>query len=158
MNTETGNRLTSTGLLILRLGIGGFFLTHGWGKLQMLLDGQAEQFGRHLGLNPQISLGLMVFAEFVCSILIMLGLATRLACIPPIIGMAVAVLTVHAADPWAMNQAGSSKEPALHFLIVFLALLCTGPGCFSLDALFCRKCCKTCEPSSKTPAPPPTYG
>jgi hypothetical protein len=36
---------TSIGLLILRVGIGGYLLTHGRGKLQMLLSGVTTSSG-----------------------------------------------------------------------------------------------------------------
>lgn len=126
---------TSLGLLLLRLGLGGFMLSHGWGKLQMLLAGDFDNFGDPLGMGKPVSLVLAVGAEVGCSLLVMLGLLTRLAAIPVVITMAVAALIVHANDPLTMTGPGSSKEPALLFLIPFLALVCTGAGKFSLDAL-----------------------
>ncbi len=131
--------LTSLGLLILRLGIGGFMLSHGWGKAQMLINGQADKFGDPIGLGSALSLILMVIAEFVCAILVMIGFATRLAAIPVVIGMAVAAFKVHANDPWTMQGGGGSKEPALLFLIPFLALVFTGAGKFSVDGLIWRR-------------------
>jgi len=46
----------------------------------------------------------------------------------------VAAVAVNGADPWMMG-AGRSKEPALLYLVPFLALVFTGPGRFSIDAL-----------------------
>ena len=65
----------STGLLILRLGIGALMLTHGWGKLQMLLGG--AEFHDPIGWGGKVSLVMIVFAEFVCAIMIMAGFFTR---------------------------------------------------------------------------------
>ncbi len=45
---ELGNSL---GLLVLRLGTGGYMLTHGWGKLQMVLAGDFDKFGDPIGLG-----------------------------------------------------------------------------------------------------------
>lgn len=134
----------STGLLILRLGIGAYMLTHGWGKLQMLLGGQYDKFPDPIGFGAAVSLVLIVLAEFVCAILVMAGFATRLATIPVVIGMAVAALWAHGSDPWTAAEAAAinspkSKEPAILFLICFLALLFTGPGKFSIDGLFWRR-------------------
>ena len=134
---------TSIGLLLLRLGAGGFMITHGWGKVQMVLEGTAEkiaQFGdpTRLGLPPMVNLSLAALAEFFCAILVAVGFATRLAAIPPAITMAVAAFLVHAADPWTMGE-GASKEPALLFLSAFLALFFTGPGQFSIDASLKRR-------------------
>lgn len=135
---------SSIGLLILRLGVGGYMLTHGWGKVQMLLAGDFEQFGDPIGLGSVPSLVLVAGAEFLGALLVVLGLAARLAAVPVVIVMAVAAFVVHSGDPWTMERAAmlffsgeskswASKEPALLFLIPFLALVFTGPGRLSLD-------------------------
>jgi putative oxidoreductase len=140
---------TSVGLLILRLGVGGFLLTHGWGKVQMLRAGQFEMMGDPIGLGSRLSLVLIVFAEFVCSLLVMAGLATRLAALPVAFAMGVAAFVAHGRDPWTMEGAAKlffagqtkmmlAKEPALIFLVVFLALAFTGAGRFSVDAVIRR--------------------
>ena len=124
---------TSAGLLILRLGVGGYLLTHGFGKLQMLMAGGT--FADPIGLGGRASLVLITGAEFLCAILVMLGLATRLAAFPVVFAMAVAAFVVHGGDPWTMQPRGASKEPAMLYLFPFLALIFTGPGRFSVDAL-----------------------
>jgi putative oxidoreductase len=140
LKTPRHDLVTSTGLLILRLGMGGFMAAHGWGKVPMLTAGEFEKFGDPIGLGNALSLILVVFAEFVCALLVMAGLATRLAAVPIVVTMAVAAFVVHRADPWTMLQAaGASKEPALLFLTAFLTVMFTGAGRFSLDAvLFSR--------------------
>jgi putative oxidoreductase len=125
---------TSIGLLILRLGFGGYMISHGWRKLQMLLAGDFDKFGDPIGLGSAASLVLIVMAEVVCAVLVTIGLATRLAALPTAIAMGVAAFVVHANDPWTLG-AGASKEPALLFLTAFLTLFFTGAGKFSLDAL-----------------------
>jgi putative oxidoreductase len=136
---------SSVGLLILRLGVGGYMLSHGWGKLQMMLSGDFEKFGDPIGLGSGLSLVLVTLAEFLCALLVMFGLATRLATLPVVIAMAVAAFVAHGGDPWSSEQAAmlfmageakswASKEPALMFLAVFLALMFTGAGMFSFDA------------------------
>jgi putative oxidoreductase len=93
---------------------------------------------------------LVVLAEFFCALLVMLGCATRLAAVPVVASMAVAAFVAHAGDPWSSETAvkaffagesktWSSKEPALLFLIPFLALVFTGAGRFSIDALIWRR-------------------
>jgi putative oxidoreductase len=146
MEAERKEMSVSIGLLFLRLGIGGYLITHGWGKLQMLLAGGAEKFGDPIGLGSTLSLALVTTSEFLCALLIILGLATRLAAVPVVISMAVAAFVIHAGDPWTMEAAANaffsgasktwfSKEPALLYLIPFLSLVFTGGGKISLDGL-----------------------
>jgi putative oxidoreductase len=137
---------SSIGLLILRLGIGGFMLSHGWSKLQMLLAGDFDKFGDPIGLGSSLSLVLIVMAELVSPLLVIVGLAARFAAALSVIAMGVAAFVVHGSDPWSMETAAklfmsgeakswASKEPALLYLIPFLALVFTGAGRFSLDRL-----------------------
>ena len=121
------------GLLILRLGIGGFILfAHGWGKLAGFGD-LAGKFPDPIGLGSTTSLVLAVFAEALCGLLIMIGLGTRFAAVPLLITMLVAAFVVHADDPWA------KKEFALLYAIPFLTLIFTGGGRFALDSVIRRK-------------------
>jgi putative oxidoreductase len=131
-STKVGKFNLNLGLLILRLSAGGFMLTHGYPKLQRIISGEMR-FGDPLGLGPEVSLVLAVFAEFFCAILVMLGLGTRLATIPLIVTMAVAAFIAHGADPF------SRKEMALLYLVSFLVLLLTGGGKFSVDYFLNRK-------------------
>lgn len=146
MEARRHDAATSIGLLVLRLGVGGYLATHGWGKVQMVFAGDFDQFGDPIGLGSGLSLVLVAIAEFVCSLLVVAGLATRFAAVPVVISMAVAAFVAHGADPWTMErgyvlyQAGTaetwfSKEPALLYLVPFLALAFTGAGRYSLDAL-----------------------
>lgn len=114
-------------VLILRMVGGGFMLTHGVGKLEKLMAGGEIKFADPFGIGPAPSLALAVFAEVVCSVLLILGLGTRLASIPLIITMAVAAFIAHADDPFAQ------KEKALLFLAIYLVLLLVGSGKYSAD-------------------------
>lgn len=118
----------SIGLLVLRIGMGAMMLTHGYPKLINILDGNM-QFGDPIGWGAEISLILTMFAEFLCAILVILGLYTRIAVLPLIITMATAAFIVHGADPLA------TQEKALLYLIAFTALLITGGGKYSVDSL-----------------------
>jgi putative oxidoreductase len=139
MTTQARDVLNSIGLLILRLGVGGYLLTHGWGKLQMVMEGNFDAFADPLGLGKTLSLYLVTGAEFGCSLLVMVGFLTRLAAVPVVIAMGVAAFVAHANDPWTMGQGPMSKEPALLFLIPFLVLVFTGAGRFSIDGLIWRQ-------------------
>ena len=149
MDARRQELTNSVGLLILRVGVGGYMATHGWGKVQMLLAGEAEKMGDPIGIGSWPSLALVALAEFVCALLVVVGLGTRLAAIPPAIAMAVAAFVAHGKDPWTMGEAFRlfmegqtkfpvSKEPALMFMVPFLAMVFTGAGRFSLDAMVRR--------------------
>lgn len=124
----------SAGLLILRLATGlTMAVAHGYPKLGRLLGEAPVRFADPFGLGPTPSLVLATFGELVCGILIALGLGTRLAAIPFAFTMLVAIFHAHWDDPW------SDKEHAFLFLVPALALILTGPGRFSIDALLAKR-------------------
>jgi putative oxidoreductase len=116
-------------LLIVRVAIGCFMLTHGIGKFENLFSGEEIKFGDPIGIGKHASLALTVFAEFFCSILIILGLATRLAVIPLIVTMVTAAFVIH------VTQGFAKQEMALLYLLVYIILFVTGSGKYSLDRL-----------------------
>ena len=126
-NTNFSTSQVDLALLILRVGVGILMLTHGIPKLQMLFSGGEIQFPGVMGLTPSISLALTVFAEVVCSVLLIIGLGTRWASIPLIVTMLVAVLLVHGSDPFA------NQEPGLLYLFLYLPLFILGSGKYSVD-------------------------
>lgn len=132
-NSGSNSTQLSIALLIIRLAIGSFMLTHGVGKLMMLLADGPVQFADPIGIGMTASLVMAVFAEFACSILIILGFGTRLATLPLLFTMFVAVTVVHAADPFAV------KELAALYGVVYLILSITGAGKYSLDYYIGRK-------------------
>ena len=115
------------GLLMLRVIAAIFIIVHGYPKFLMLFSGEPVQFADFMGLGPTVSLALSAFAEFLCAIFVLIGLFTRLAAIPLVINMSVAVFYAHANDPFDV------KEKALLFLLIFLFLLLTGAGKYSVD-------------------------
>lgn len=121
------------GLLIFRLGISGLMLTHGFPKLIRLFGSEPIVFRDPLGFGEVTTFTLAVIAEFVCSILVILGLGTRLAVIPLILTMAVVAFIVHVPDGF------SSQELPLLFLFGYILLFFTGSGKFSLDWYFLSK-------------------
>ncbi|AZA54759.1 DoxX family protein [Chryseobacterium sp. G0201] len=114
-------------LLIVRVFIGFAMLSHGFPKLQMLLEGGDIKFFDFLGLGSKISLVLTVAAEFACSILLILGLFTRISLGFLIFTMIIAGFVVHGSDPF------EKKELSLIYLSVYLLLMAYGAGKFSVD-------------------------
>jgi len=133
-NRTVTNSEASAGLLILRLGFGLMMaFGHGLGKLTGFGE-RATEFSDPLGVGSTMSMALVVFAEFFCSLAVVLGFATRAAVVPLAITMLVAVLVIHGDDPW------KKQEFAMLYLVPYLTLLLTGPGRYSLDqVLFGKK-------------------
>jgi len=121
--------LISLGLLVLRIGAGAMMaIPHGWPKLTGYAE-RSSNFPDPLGVGSPVSLALVVFAELGCSILVAMGFFTRLACVPVIVTMAVAATVIHGGDPWG------DKELAVCYSLLFLVIMITGPGTFSIDGM-----------------------
>ncbi len=122
-------RLREVGLLIFRVGVGGLMLTHhGIRKVDLLLRGRSEVLSDiPFGFGPDAWLGWLVFAEFGCTILLVLGLMTRLAAIPLILSSMATVFVIHSKNPWG-------QELELVYLIGFVAVLLLGAGEYSVEA------------------------
>lgn len=118
------------GLLFLRLS-GALFLlkVHGLPKLldySRQVQGIEDPF--HLGAN--LTLTLAIFAEVICPLFIAVGLLARLACLPVLFLLGVALWVVH--PQWSLEQG----QFGWLLLIIFTTLLIAGPGRFALNARF----------------------
>lgn len=115
-------------LLLLRLSMGGLMIPHGYKKL-MNFAAKSSTFADPFHIGGPLSMSLTIFAEFFCAGLILIGLMTRLATIPLIIAMSVALFYSHNGEMF-----GEGEKAAL-FLAGYIALLFTGPGKLSTDKL-----------------------
>ena len=121
----------NTAILLLRLVFGILMASHGYDKLTHF-DQYSKEFMDFMGLGKSVSLSLTIFAEFFCSLLVCLGLFTRLATIPLIIGMSVVVFKVAGGDVFGHGETGAM------YLGAFLVLLIVGPGRISVDSLISK--------------------
>ena len=120
-------------LFIMRVAVAIFMLSHGMGKLSKLTGPEPIAFADPFGMGETTSLALTVFAEVVCSLLLLFGLATKIATLPLIITMLTAVFVIHLHDPF------SKKELGLFYLLIYLILLVAGPGKYSVDNWIYKK-------------------
>ena len=120
-------------LLVLRVGISLLMLTHGIPKLFTLFGGEEIQFFDPYGLGGEASLTLAVIAEFICSLLLILGLGTRLAVIPLMVTMLTATFVIHIDDSF------TRQELPLLYLLVYTVLLITGAGKYALDFYWIKR-------------------
>lgn len=121
---------TSLAIFLLRVALGAqMLLGHGWGKL-MSFSEKAATFPDPLGVGHTTSMALAVFGEVVCMSLLIVGAFTRLAALGGAVTMAVAFLLVHGGKLSGANNG----EMAFLYLVGFVAIFLTGPGCLSVDA------------------------
>ncbi|WP_370649956.1 DoxX family protein [Leclercia sp. G3L] len=114
-----------------RIDLGLFFLRIAGSLLLLYVHGLPKivHFSEELtriedpfGFGPYFSLIPAIVAEVICPILILFGVATRLACVPIVAVLLVAMLVVHPGWSIAEGQFGWL------LLIIFTTLAITGPG------------------------------
>lgn len=131
-STKIAPKLLSTGLLLLRISLGGLMIAnHGWMKI-IKYEILKTDFYNFLGFGSNISLILAIIAEILCSILLIFGLYSRLALLPLIVTMLVAI----GSHGW---QIFGEAELGFIYLIGFIFLFLVGPGEKSIDARMSRK-------------------
>jgi len=129
LTTSCTNTSFNIAALIMRLTFGSMiFLTHGLSKLKNF-GKLSETFPDPFNLGHQPSLMLVLFAEVFCSFFVVIGLFTRLAVIPMLITMLVAVFVV------SKGQSLVSMEKAVLYMGAFTCILFVGSGKYSLDGV-----------------------
>jgi putative oxidoreductase len=121
------------GKLLLRLAVGGLMLFHGVYKIMHGIGGiQGMLAGR--GWPGYIAYGLYV-AEILAPILIIIGLRARLAALVVALDMVVAIWLAHAANLFAIKEAGGAWaiEIEVFYLLASLAIFFAGGGAYSVS-------------------------
>jgi putative oxidoreductase len=127
--------LTWLAPLLARVTVGWVFATTGWGKLNNLQ--KVIDYFSDLGIPyPQIQAPFASANEFVCGVLVLLGLATRVASIPLIVVMLVAIRTAQWENVDSIAALLGLVEWS--YIVIFAWLAIAGPGPVSLDALIAR--------------------
>jgi uncharacterized membrane protein YphA (DoxX/SURF4 family) len=128
-------------VLLIRLMVGGVFLSEG---IQKFLFSDAVGVGRFVKIGipaPEVMAPFVGVVEIVCGLLVLCGLLTRLAAIPLVINMLVALATTKvpillAKGFWSMAH-DARTDYAMVLGSVFLILVGAGP--WSLDARLARR-------------------
>ena len=123
------------GPLVLRLVFGYFWLETGIAKVHNL-DGFTQRFVGWGIPFPAFSAALSAWTELLGGLLLMLGLCTRLVCIPMLVNMAVAVTLVVSSNLMGLDDYVEADE--IVYSLIFFWLLIAGPGKASLDTLLAR--------------------
>lgn len=115
-------------MLVMRLGFGILMIPHGYDKL-VHFGQYRKDFMDFLGMGPTMSLALVVFSEFFCSIFLVMGLFTRLVAAVLLIEMFVVVFEAH------KGQVFGDGEHGMLFLTGIIAIILLGAGRASLDGI-----------------------
>ena len=137
--TRIFDRLRSPLLLALRLIFGWGLFQTGKGKLENI-DRFIDFLTRlHIPM-PAANAYFVASLECVGGLLLMVGLASRLICIPLTINFIVAFLTAdrEAVKSFFQDQEAFTNAAPFLYLLVSLLVLAFGPGLFSLDAFIRR--------------------
>ena len=128
MNASQWNeRAQDFGLLFLRIS-GALFLlgVHGLPKL-LNFSAELQRIEDPFHLGAHLTLILAIFAEVLCPLLIVVGVLVRLACLPILFVLLVALLVVH--PQWSMAEG----QFGWLLLILFTSIFIAGPGRLALN-------------------------
>lgn len=121
--------------LLARIAVGLVFVNTGWGKLHDLES--VTSFFRELGIPwPELQAPFVASTELVCGALVLVGLCARLAAIPLIGTMVVAIATAIWPDLSGLTDLLGKVETL--YIVLFAWIAIAGPGAVSLDALVVR--------------------
>lgn len=120
------------GKFVLRVAFGSYMFTHALGKIQGF-SVMSEKFINFLHLGSKTSLVLAIFGEGLCALLVIIGLFTRIAVIPLIIVMLVAVFKIHGLDTF------KGIEINVMYISAYISIMLLGPGKYSIDAMIRQK-------------------
>lgn len=132
MTTTSPNR-DDYAALVLRLGLGGMYLTHGLIKLFVFTPAGTAGFFESLGF-PAFLAYLVMAAEIGGGALLIAGLFTRwvaLALIPVLLG----ALQVHFASGFIFSSQGGGWEYPAFLILTSVSLALLGDGAYSLYTL-----------------------
>ena len=146
--------------ILIRLVVGGTFLSEGIQKF-LFPDALGAARFANIGIpHPEVMAPFVGVFEIVCGALLVLGLLTRLAAIPMIVNISVAIVStkipillgygfwmfslpsVKTYGFWSMMHEARTD---FAMLLGGIFLLIVGAGCFSVDALLAG-CCRPTPP------------
>lgn len=117
------------GLLVIRVVFGAGMMMHGWKKIQAPFGWMGPESNIPGPLQALAALG-----EFGGGLGLILGFLTPLSCLGILCTMIGAWWISHRGDPWIASGQGTFELASL-YATVALALIITGPGRISIDAL-----------------------
>jgi putative oxidoreductase len=129
-------KLDWVALLVARLTVGVLFVSTGWGKVHNLE--KVTSFFAELGIPmPGLNATVASYTELVCGSLLVIGLASRLASLPLVVTMIVAIVTAKRAEVHGLADLFGLVEWT--YIAILLVIAAMGPGAASADAVVARR-------------------
>jgi putative oxidoreductase len=141
--------------LLARIAVGWTFVQTGWGKLHDLAS--VVDFFRELGIPyPELQAPFVASVELVCGSLFLVGLFSRVAALPLIGTMVVAIATAQWENVASAGDLFGLSE--LLYIVIFAWIATAGPGPVALDSIVERRMARGAErsPSGDGAAKPGT--
>lgn len=142
---NSANEINSDlGLLIIRLLIGTLMAFYGFEKLAHFSEMAMSDFWMKnvtfLGMSGKIPLALTIFAELICSLLLIIGLFSRFALLVLMFCMGYIFLVIFPMSILDKGDNGYQFNDAFVYFVIYFGLFFTGVGKYSLDAkLFAKE-------------------
>jgi putative oxidoreductase len=125
------------GLLLIRLMLGVLMAFYGYEKLIHFNEMATSDFWAKnvsfLGMTGSIPLALTIFAELFCSLFLIFGIFTRISLFFLLFCMGYIFMVIFPFSILEKSDNGMQFNNAFVYFIVYLGLLFTGPGKYSLD-------------------------
>ena len=141
VNTDEARSRTAKAILLIRVLVGWVFLSEG---IQKFLFPEALGIGRFVKIGipwPQFMAPFVGVVEIICGTLLLIGLLTRLAAIPLLIDICVALYSTKIVT-FPKNGLWNTLHEArtdVSMLLGLIFLLIVGGGSLALDATFSSK-------------------
>ncbi|MEC4004664.1 DoxX family protein [Flavobacterium sp. SUN052] len=136
--TISANPLSmNLGLLLIRLIIGFLMAFIGYEKLihfnELAVDDFWVKNVSFLGMTGKLPLALTIFAEFFCSLFLIIGFLTRFSSFVLLFCMSYIFLVIFPGSILSKGEHGYEFNTAFTYAMIYLGLFFTGPGKYSLD-------------------------
>ena len=131
------------GLLLIRVIIGTLMAFIGYEKLihfdELVVDEFWAKNVSFLGMTGGVPLFLTIFAEFFCSLFLILGLFTRFSLFVLMFCMGYIFMVIFPMSIVDKGENGYHFNDAFVYFIIYLGLFFSGPGKYSLDKKLFQK-------------------
>jgi putative oxidoreductase len=123
-------------LLLVRLSLAAVFVPSGWGKLHDLE--KVAGFFTELGIPaPHFNAVVVGLSEPACGALLVVGLLSRLAAVPLVVSMTIAIITAKRADISGVTDLFAVDE--FIYIVMAIVVIVLGAGLVSVDRLVARR-------------------